>query len=184
MRPDSHIIGELQRKLESLENKYQLRKHAGTPSVNPIGIPTPKPQPRVRAFGVPAREQRVAGRLPGFGFPSAEGEWSCMRSDDRGFRGRAQRGVGPVPTRDTSRLAWGVIGSITPGWTSTILRRTMMVCFCHGWCFSCLIDKDFSRMELGFRNKSCPEFFVELRLMKFAENDLWTPRSAGKSHNL
>ena len=50
MRPDSHVIGEVQRKLESLENKYQLLKHAGTPSVTPIGIPTPKPEPVVRAF--------------------------------------------------------------------------------------------------------------------------------------
>ena len=95
MRPDSHVIGELQRKLESLENKYQLSKHAGTPSVNPIGIPTPtpKPEPRVRVFGVPAREERVAGSLPGFGFPPAEDDLSSMRSDDRGFRGRAPRGA-------------------------------------------------------------------------------------------
>ena len=47
MRPDSQVIGELQRKLESLENKYQLLKHAGTPSVNSVGIPTPKPEPQV-----------------------------------------------------------------------------------------------------------------------------------------
>ena len=45
MRPDSHVVGELRRKLEFLGNKYQLLKHAGTPSVNPIGIPTPKPEP-------------------------------------------------------------------------------------------------------------------------------------------
>ena len=31
MRRDSHVIGELQRKLESLENKYQLLKYADTP---------------------------------------------------------------------------------------------------------------------------------------------------------
>ena len=31
MRSDSHVIGELQRKLESLENKYQMLKYAGTP---------------------------------------------------------------------------------------------------------------------------------------------------------
>ena len=47
MRSDSHVIGKLQRKLECLENKYQLLKHAGTPQVNPIGIPTPEPEPRV-----------------------------------------------------------------------------------------------------------------------------------------
>ena len=69
MPPDYQVIGELQRKLESLENNYQLLKHAGTPSANPIGIPTRKPEPRVRVFGVPAREERVAGSLPGFGFP-------------------------------------------------------------------------------------------------------------------
>ena len=94
MRPDSHVIGELQRKLESFENKYQLLKHSGTPPVNPIGIPTPTPKPeaRVRVFGVPAREERVAGSPPGFGFPPAEDDWSSMRSDDRGFRGRAPRG--------------------------------------------------------------------------------------------
>ena len=94
MRPDSHVIGGLQRKLESLENKYQLLKHAGTPSVNPVGIPIPKPEPRVRFFGVLAREERVAGSLPGFGFPPAEDDWSSVRSDDRGFRGRAPRGGG------------------------------------------------------------------------------------------
>ena len=92
MRSDSHVIGELQRKLESLENKYPLLKHAGTPQVNPIAIPTPKPEPRVRVFGVPAREERVAGSLPGFGFPPAEDDWSSMRSDHRSFRGRAPRG--------------------------------------------------------------------------------------------
>ena len=92
IRPDSHVIGELQRKLESLENKYQLLKHAGTPPVNPIGIWTPKPEPRVRVFGVAALEERVAGSLPGFGFPPAEDDWSAMRSDERGFRGRAPRG--------------------------------------------------------------------------------------------
>ena len=91
MRSDSHVIGELQRKLESLENKYQLLKYAGTPPVNPIGIPTPTPQPeaRVGVFGVPAREERVAESLLGFGFPPAEDDCSSMRSDDRGFRGRA-----------------------------------------------------------------------------------------------
>ena len=94
MRSDSHVIGELQRKLESLEYKYQLLKYAGTPAVNQIGIPTPtpKPEPRVRVFGVLAREERVAGSLPGFGFPLAEDDWSSMRSDEQGLRGRAPRG--------------------------------------------------------------------------------------------
>ena len=50
MRPDSHVIGELQRTLESLENKYELLKHVGTPQVNPIGITTPKPEPPVQVF--------------------------------------------------------------------------------------------------------------------------------------
>ena len=95
MRSDSHVIGELQRKLESLENKYQLLKHTGTPSVNPIGIPTPtpKPEPRVRVSGVPAREERVAGSLPGFGFPPAEDDLLSIWSDDRGFQGRTPRGA-------------------------------------------------------------------------------------------
>ena len=92
MRPDSHVIGELQRNLESLESKYQLLKHAGTPSVNPVGTPIPKPEPRVRVIVVPAREERVAGSLPEFGFPPAEDDWSSMRSDDRGFGGRAPGG--------------------------------------------------------------------------------------------
>ena len=92
MQPESHVIGELKRHLESLENKYQLLKHAGTPSVKPIGIGTPKPEPRVRAFGVPAREEWVAGSLPGFGFSPAEDDWLSMLSDERGFRGRAPRG--------------------------------------------------------------------------------------------
>ena len=69
MQPDSHVIGDLKGKLESLERKYQLMQYAGTPQVNPIAIPRPKPEPRVRVFGVPAREERVAGSLPGWGFP-------------------------------------------------------------------------------------------------------------------
>ena len=109
MRSDSHVIGELQRKMQSLENKYQLLKHAGMSSVTPFWIPTPKPEAQVRFFGVPAQEERVAGSLPGFGFPPAENDLSSMRSDDRGFRGRAPRAdrVGPAPTRDTPRGAWG-----------------------------------------------------------------------------
>ena len=94
MRPESHVIGELQRKLESLENEYQLLKYAGRPPVNQIGIPTPtpKPEPRVRVFGVPAREERVARSLPGLGLPRAEDDWSSMRYDEQGFRERAKRG--------------------------------------------------------------------------------------------
>ena len=69
MRPDSRVIGELQRKWESWENKYQLLKYWGTPSVNPIGISTPKHEPRVQVFAVPARQERVAESLPGFGSP-------------------------------------------------------------------------------------------------------------------
>ena len=88
MRPDSHVIRALQRNLESLENKYQLLKHAGTPQVNPIGNPTPKLEPRVRVFGVPAREERVAGSLPGLGSPPAGDDWSPMRSDERGLPGQ------------------------------------------------------------------------------------------------
>ena len=92
--------------------------------------------------------------------------------------------VGPAPTRDTPRLGWGVIGGIEPGWTSATLRRTVMVGLCREWCLSCLIDKNPSRMELGFRNKSRQEFDRQWRLMKFALNDLWTPCSTGKSDNL
>ena len=186
MRPDSHVIGELLRKLESFENKYQSLKHAGTPPVNSIGIPTPRPDPRVRGFGVPAREERVEESLPGFGFPPAKVDWSSMRTNDRGFRVEPHvvEGVGTAPTRDTTRLAWGVIGRIAPGWTSATLRRTVMVGLCREWCFSCSIDKHLSRMELSFRNKSRREFYGQWRLMKFAPSDFWMPRSTGKSHNL
>ena len=76
----------------SVEKKYQLLKHAGKPQVNAIGIPTPEPEPGVRVFGVPAREERVAGSLQRFAFPPAEDDWSSMRSDKRRFRGRAPRG--------------------------------------------------------------------------------------------
>ena len=48
LQPDSHVIGELQRKLESLENEYQLLKYAGTPPVNQNGVPTPTPKPEPR----------------------------------------------------------------------------------------------------------------------------------------
>ena len=54
----------------------------------------------------------------------------------------------------------------------------------HGWCFGCLINKNLSRMELGFRNKSRQESYMQWRLMKFALNDFWTLHSTGKSHNL
>ena len=90
-------------------------------------------------------------------------------------------GVGTAPTRDTSRLAWGVIGGSAPGWTSAILKWTVMVGLCREWCFSVLIDKNLSRMELGLRNKSRWEFYGQWRLMKFAQNDFWTRRSIGKS---
>ena len=93
MRPDSHVIGQLQRKLECLENRNFSLKHAGTPQVNSIGILTPKPEPRVRVFGVPAREEQVAGSLSGLEFPPTEDDLSSMQSDDRGFRRRAPRGA-------------------------------------------------------------------------------------------
>ena len=59
-----------------------------------------------------------------------------------------------------------------------------MVGLCHGWCFSCSTDNNLSKMGLGFRNKSSREFYGQWRLMKFALNDFWMPRSTGKSHNL
>ena len=59
-----------------------------------------------------------------------------------------------------------------------------MVSLCRERCFSCLIDKNLSRMELGFRNKSRQEFYGQWRLMKFALNDVWTLGSTGKNHNL
>ena len=93
-------------------------------------------------------------------------------------------GVGTAPTRDIPRLAWGVIGGITPGWTSAILEPMVMVGLCRGWCFNCSTDKNLSRMGLGFRNKSRREFHGQWRLMKFGLNDFWTPRLTGKSHNL
>ena len=93
-------------------------------------------------------------------------------------------GVGPAPTRDTPRRAWVVIGSIAPGRTSIFLKRTVMVGLCRAWCFSCSTDKNLSRMELGFRNKSPQEFYGQWHLMQFAQNDFWTLRSIGKNHNL
>ena len=92
--------------------------------------------------------------------------------------------VGTAPTRDTPRRAWVVIGGIAPGRTSVIWKRTVMVGLWREWCFSCLIGESLSRMELGFRNKGRREFYGQWRLMKFALNDFWTPRSTGKSHNL
>ena len=114
MRLDSHVIGELQRKLESLEDKYQLLKHAGTPQVNPTGIPTPKPEPRVRVFGVPAREARVAGSLPGFGFPPPRmtGHPCGRMNGVSGVEPHEVDGVGPARTRYTSRLAWGALAAL------------------------------------------------------------------------
>ena len=76
-------------------------------------------------------------------------------------------GVPTAPTRDTPRLAWGVIGGIAPGWTSATLRRTV-----DGW------------HGIGLPNKSRREFYGQWRLGKFALNDFGTPRSTGKSHNL
>ena len=75
-------------------------------------------------------------------------------------------GVGTAPTRDTARLAWGVIGGIAPDWTSGTSRRMVMVGLCRGWCFSCSTDKNLSRMRLRFRDKSPREFYGQWRLMK------------------
>ena len=135
---------------------------------------------------MPAREERVAGSIPGFGFPLAEDDLLSMRSDDRssGEEPQGEREVGPAPTRDPPRLASGVIGGVGPGRTCAILKGTMMVGLCRDWCFSCLIDQNLSRMELGFRNKSRQEFYGQWRLMKFALNDFWMPCSTRKSHNL
>ena len=69
MRPDFHVIGELQRKLESLKNKHQLLNHAGTPPVNPTWILTPKFEPRVPVFRVPARKKTGCGKPTGVGTP-------------------------------------------------------------------------------------------------------------------
>ena len=38
------------------------------------------------------RGERVAGSLPGFGFPPAEDDLSSMRSDDQGFLGKSPKG--------------------------------------------------------------------------------------------
>ena len=186
MRPGSHVIGEMQRSLVSVENKYQKFKHAGTPSVNPVGIPIRKPEPRVQFFGVRVREARVAGSLPGFGLPPAEDDWSSMRSDDRGFRGRAPRGGrsgtrtheghGPPGMGGDWRHCAGLDRYFEADGDGWFMPR--------GWCFNWSTDKNLSRMGLGLRSKSRQEFYGQWRLMKFALNDLWTPRSTGKSHNL
>ena len=133
MQPDSYVMRKLQGKLESLENKYQLLKHASTPQVDPIGIPAPKPEPRVQFFAVPAREERVAGSLPGFGFPQARmtGRPCGWMNGDSGVEPHVVEGMGTAPTRDIPRLAWGVIGGIAPGWTTATLRRTVRVSLCH-----------------------------------------------------
>ena len=133
---------------------------------------------------MPAREERVAGSLPGFGFPPPRktGHPCGRMTGDSGVEPHVVEGVGNAPTGDTPSLAWGVIGGIAPGWTSAILQQTVMVSLCHGWCFSCLIDENLSRMELGFGNKCPREFYGQWRLMKFALNDCWTPRLTGKSH--
>ena len=186
MRPDSHVMGELQRTLESLEKEYLFLKHAGTPLVNPIGIPTAKPEPRVPGFGVPAGEERVGKAYQGLDCPRPRMTCRpCGRMTGvSGEEPQGERGVGPASTRNTPRLAWGVIGGSAPSWTCATLRRTVMVGLCHGWCFSCLIDKNLSRIECGLRNKSNQEFYGQWRLMKLALNDVWTPRSTGKSHIL
>ena len=186
MRSDSHVIGELQRKLESLENKYQLLKHAGKPSVNPVGILTPKPEPRVRGFDGRRGKNGLREAYRGLDSPRPRmTDHPCGRmTGASGVEPHVVEGGGTAPTRDTPGLAWGLIGGIAPGWTSAISKRTVMVGLCHGWCFSCLIDKNLSRMESGLRNKSRREFFRQWRLMKFVLNDFWTPRSTGKSHNL
>ena len=86
MRPDSHVIGELQRKLESLKNKYQLLKHAGTPPVNPAARSEVHCERRaLRCAGgqSPAWNAGRAGLSPG-------GDWvsmtSCRRRHPKGRR--------------------------------------------------------------------------------------------------
>ena len=184
MRPDSHVIGELQRKLESLENKYQLLKQVGTPSVNPDGIVIPKPEPRVRVFGVPAREERVAGSLPGFGFPPAEDDWS-MRSDDRGIRGTALRG-GRSGTRTHEGHTPPGMGSDWRHCAGLDLRY--FEADGDGW-FMPRMAFQFNRQEslndgIGLPKQKPSGILRQWRVMKFVLNNFWTPRSTGKSPNL
>ena len=110
MWPDSHVIGELQRKLDSLAKKYQLLKHAAKPQVRLVGIPTPKPEPRVQVFGVPAREKPVARSLPGYRFSPAEDSWSSMQADEGGSRGRAPRGGRSGTQTDEGHVPPGMPG--------------------------------------------------------------------------
>ena len=188
MRSDYHVIGELQRKLESLENKYQLLKHAGTPSVNPIGIPTPTPKPEPRVRFLECQRGKNGLREAYRGLDSPRRRMTCRpcgrMNRVSGEEPQGERGVGPAPQRDTPRRTWVVIGGIAPGWTSATSRRTVMVGLCHGWCFNCSTDRNLSRMGLGFRNKSRREFYGQWRLMKFVPNNFRTPHSTGKSHNL
>ena len=186
MRPDSHVIGELQRKLDSLAKKYQLLKHAAKPQVRLVGIPTPKPEPRVQVFGVPAREKPVAGSLPGFRFSPAEDSWSSMRADEGGSLGRARRGGRSETQTDEGHTPPGMRGDWwhCAGLDLWYFKADSDSFFCCGWCFSCSTDKNLSKMGLVSLNKSPLKFYVRWRLMKFAQNDFWTPRSIGQNQNL
>ena len=94
--------------------------------------------------GVPAHVEQVAGSLPGVGIPPPP-RMTChpcgrMKSGS-GVEPQVVEGVGAAPTKDTPRLAWGVIRGIAPRWTSGTLRRTARAGLCHGWYFSCSTDK-------------------------------------------
>ena len=81
-------------------------------------------------------------------------------------------------------MACRLPGGFAPGWTSATSGRTVKVGLCHRWCFSCLIDKNLSRMKFGFRNRSRRVFYVQGCLMKSSTNDFWTPLLTRKSHSL
>ena len=116
--------------------------------------------------------------------PRMTGPPCCRMNRVSGVEAHEVDRVGPAPKRDIPRLAWGVIGGIAPGWTSATSGRMVMVGLCRGWFFSSSTNRNLSRMGLGFRNKSCREFYGQWCLMKFALNNFWTPRSTGKSQQL
>ena len=184
-RPDSHVIGDLQRKLESLENKYQLLKQAGMPLVNPIGILTPKPE-RVRVFGVPAREERVAGSLPGFGFPLAEDDWSSMRSDKRRFRGRAPRGGRSGNRIHEGHTPLGMGGD----WRHCAgLDLRYFEADSDGWFLPGMAFQLFNRQEslkdgIGLPKLKPLGILRAIRIGEVCPEDFWMPRSTGRSPKL
>ena len=135
---------------------------------------------------MPAQEERVAGSLPRFGFPPAEDDWSYMRSDERGLRGRAPRGGRSGNGTHEGHIPPDIGGD----WGHCAgLDLRYFEADDDGWFMPRMVFQLFNRKEslkdgIGLPKENPRDFYLQWPLMKFAQNNVWTLRSIGKNHNV